>query len=85
VEVKSPPVRVVFVIFAQRAWTTHESSWVLVGFGHFEKSLHASNVHHGSSVGVHPLPIHLHQKGEFDDVFRYELDDENWRPTYIFP
>jgi hypothetical protein len=23
------------------------------------------------------------KKGEFDDVFRYELDDENWRPTYI--
>jgi hypothetical protein len=25
------------------------------------------------------------KKGEFDDVYRYELDDENWRPTYIFP
>jgi hypothetical protein len=23
------------------------------------------------------------KKGEFDDVFRYELDDENWRPAYI--
>jgi hypothetical protein len=23
------------------------------------------------------------KKGEFDDVFRYELDDENWRSTYI--
>jgi hypothetical protein len=23
------------------------------------------------------------KKGEFDDVFRYELDDENRRPTYI--
>jgi DNA-directed RNA polymerase II subunit RPB1 len=23
------------------------------------------------------------KKGEFDDVFRYELDDENWRLTYI--
>jgi DNA-directed RNA polymerase II subunit RPB1 len=23
------------------------------------------------------------KKSEFDDVFRYELDDENW--TYIFP
>jgi DNA-directed RNA polymerase II subunit RPB1 len=23
--------------------------------------------------------------GEFDDVFCYELDDENWRPTYILP
>jgi hypothetical protein len=23
------------------------------------------------------------KKGEFDDVFHYELDDENWRPTYI--
>jgi DNA-directed RNA polymerase II subunit RPB1 len=23
------------------------------------------------------------KKGEFDDVYRYELDDENWRPTYI--
>jgi DNA-directed RNA polymerase II subunit RPB1 len=23
------------------------------------------------------------KNGEFDDVFRYELDDENWRPTYI--
>jgi DNA-directed RNA polymerase II subunit RPB1 len=22
-------------------------------------------------------------KGEFDDVFCYELDDENWRLTYI--
>jgi DNA-directed RNA polymerase II subunit RPB1 len=25
------------------------------------------------------------KKGKFDDVFRYELDDENWRPTYILP
>jgi DNA-directed RNA polymerase II subunit RPB1 len=25
------------------------------------------------------------KKGEFDDVFRYELDDENWRLTYILP
>jgi DNA-directed RNA polymerase II subunit RPB1 len=25
------------------------------------------------------------KKGEFDDIFRYELDDENWRPTYILP
>jgi hypothetical protein len=24
------------------------------------------------------------KKGEFDDVYCYELDDENWRPTYIF-
>jgi hypothetical protein len=23
------------------------------------------------------------EEGWFDDVFRYELDDENWRPTYI--
>jgi DNA-directed RNA polymerase II subunit RPB1 len=23
------------------------------------------------------------KKGEFDDVYRYELNDENWRPTYI--
>jgi DNA-directed RNA polymerase II subunit RPB1 len=23
------------------------------------------------------------KKGEFDDVFRYELEDENWRPTDI--
>jgi DNA-directed RNA polymerase II subunit RPB1 len=23
------------------------------------------------------------KKGEFDDVFRYELDDESWRPTYF--
>jgi DNA-directed RNA polymerase II subunit RPB1 len=23
------------------------------------------------------------KKGEFDYVFRYELDDENWRLTYI--
>jgi DNA-directed RNA polymerase II subunit RPB1 len=23
------------------------------------------------------------KKGEFVDVFRYKLDDENWRPTYI--
>jgi DNA-directed RNA polymerase II subunit RPB1 len=25
------------------------------------------------------------KKGEFDDVFCYELDDENWRSTYILP
>jgi DNA-directed RNA polymerase II subunit RPB1 len=25
------------------------------------------------------------KKGEFDDVFCYELDDENWRHTYILP
>jgi DNA-directed RNA polymerase II subunit RPB1 len=25
------------------------------------------------------------KKGEFDDVLRYELDDENRRPTYILP
>jgi hypothetical protein len=25
------------------------------------------------------------KKGEFDDVYRYELDYENWRPTYILP
>jgi DNA-directed RNA polymerase II subunit RPB1 len=25
------------------------------------------------------------KKGEFDDVFRYELYDEIWRPTYILP
>jgi DNA-directed RNA polymerase II subunit RPB1 len=25
------------------------------------------------------------KKSEFDDVFRYEPDDENWRPTYILP
>uniref|UniRef100_J3MKK7 DNA-directed RNA polymerase subunit n=1 Tax=Oryza brachyantha TaxID=4533 RepID=J3MKK7_ORYBR len=24
-------------------------------------------------------------KAEFDNVFRYELDDENWRPNYILP
>jgi hypothetical protein len=23
------------------------------------------------------------KKGEFGDVYRYELDDENWWPTYI--
>jgi hypothetical protein len=23
------------------------------------------------------------KKGEFDDVFHYELYDENWRPIYI--
>jgi DNA-directed RNA polymerase II subunit RPB1 len=23
------------------------------------------------------------KKGEFDDVYRYELDDDNWRPPYI--
>jgi hypothetical protein len=22
------------------------------------------------------------KKGELDDIFRYELDDENWRLTY---
>jgi DNA-directed RNA polymerase II subunit RPB1 len=25
------------------------------------------------------------EKGEFDDVFRYELNDKNWMPTYILP
>jgi DNA-directed RNA polymerase II subunit RPB1 len=25
------------------------------------------------------------KKGEFDDVFHYELDYENRRPTYILP
>jgi DNA-directed RNA polymerase II subunit RPB1 len=25
------------------------------------------------------------KKGELDDIFRYELEDENWRPTYILP
>jgi hypothetical protein len=25
------------------------------------------------------------KKGEFDDVFCYELDDENRRPTHILP
>jgi DNA-directed RNA polymerase II subunit RPB1 len=25
------------------------------------------------------------KKGEFDDVFRYELGDENWRSNYILP
>jgi DNA-directed RNA polymerase II subunit RPB1 len=25
------------------------------------------------------------KKGEFDDIFRYGLDDENWRPAYILP
>ncbi|KAF7075840.1 hypothetical protein CFC21_080580 [Triticum aestivum] len=25
------------------------------------------------------------KKAEFDNVFRYELDDENWRPTYMSP
>jgi DNA-directed RNA polymerase II subunit RPB1 len=24
------------------------------------------------------------KNGEFDDVLCYELDDKNWRPTYIF-
>jgi hypothetical protein len=60
VEVKSPLVRVGFVVSAQTAWTTRESLWVLVGFSHFEKSFHASNVFWGSSVGIHPLTIHLH-------------------------
>jgi DNA-directed RNA polymerase II subunit RPB1 len=23
------------------------------------------------------------KKVEFDDVFHYEMNDENWRPTYI--
>jgi DNA-directed RNA polymerase II subunit RPB1 len=23
------------------------------------------------------------KKGEFDDVFHYELDDENWRPYIL--
>jgi DNA-directed RNA polymerase II subunit RPB1 len=23
------------------------------------------------------------KKGEFDDIFRYEVNDDNWRPTYI--
>jgi hypothetical protein len=25
------------------------------------------------------------KKGEFDDVFHYEMDDENRRSTYILP
>jgi DNA-directed RNA polymerase II subunit RPB1 len=25
------------------------------------------------------------KKGEFDDVFHYKLDDENWNHTYILP
>jgi DNA-directed RNA polymerase II subunit RPB1 len=25
------------------------------------------------------------KKGDFDDIFRYELDDENQKPTYILP
>jgi DNA-directed RNA polymerase II subunit RPB1 len=25
------------------------------------------------------------KKGKFDDILCYELDDENWRPTYILP
>uniref|UniRef100_A0A0D9XW28 DNA-directed RNA polymerase subunit n=1 Tax=Leersia perrieri TaxID=77586 RepID=A0A0D9XW28_9ORYZ len=25
------------------------------------------------------------KKAEFDNVFRYELDDENWRPNYMLP
>ncbi|KAL6659840.1 hypothetical protein ACP70R_002669 [Stipagrostis hirtigluma subsp. patula] len=25
------------------------------------------------------------KKAEFDNVFRYELDDENWRPSYMLP
>ena len=25
------------------------------------------------------------KKDEFDTVFRYELDDENWRPNYLLP
>jgi DNA-directed RNA polymerase II subunit RPB1 len=25
------------------------------------------------------------KKCESDDIFCYELDDENWRPTYILP
>jgi DNA-directed RNA polymerase II subunit RPB1 len=25
------------------------------------------------------------KKGEFDDVYHYELDDENWGPTCIVP
>jgi hypothetical protein len=61
VEVKSPPVKVVFVVSALGAWTTHESLWIHVCFCHFEKSMHASNVLWGSCVGVvHPLLVHLH-------------------------
>jgi hypothetical protein len=29
------------------------------------------------------INIEKDAKGEFDDVYRYELDDGNWRPTYI--
>jgi hypothetical protein len=47
---KSPLVKVVFVISALGAWTTHESLWIHVGFGHFEKTMHATNVLLGSSV-----------------------------------
>jgi hypothetical protein len=80
VELESPPVRVVFVVSAQRAWTTHESLWVLVGFGHFEKSLHASNVLRGSSVNIHPLPIHLHHINSnfYQWKVNKEKDEEGW-------
>jgi hypothetical protein len=60
VEVKSPPISIVFFVSALGAWTTHESLWVLVGFGQFEKRAHAIDIFLASSVCVHPLPVHQH-------------------------
>jgi hypothetical protein len=59
VEVKSPLVGAIISVFALGVWTTHESLWGLVGFGHFEKRTHAIHILLASSVGVHPLTVHL--------------------------
>jgi hypothetical protein len=41
----------VLFISALRAWTTHESLWVLVGFGHYEKRTHAIEKIGSTSLG----------------------------------
>jgi hypothetical protein len=38
-----------------------------------------------SSMFRYTLTKRKMKKGEFDDVYCHELDDENWRPTYILP
>jgi DNA-directed RNA polymerase II subunit RPB1 len=43
-------------------------------------------MHHIKSTNyIKKLTKRKKKKGEFDDVFRYEPDDENWRLTYILP
>ena len=36
-------------------------------------------------IEEHNLDSLKMKKDEFDTVFRYELDDENWRPNYLLP